>query len=158
MSAAPGAEDYREGALARLEDARRLREQQRWVGAVYLVGWAVEGIRRSLLWIQKRNEEVGHDLRDPPVRAQSLGIIANDDTSLRSDINEVAIVWRNNLRFVGESRFARDLRDLGRSHRIAGRKVRGNPVKANALYLSEVCERIVSRGESIWYGMQSKPR
>lgn len=114
---------------------------------------------RSLLWQHDRGDEIGHDLRDLLTRAQSLGVFANDDETLRADINEVAIVWRNNLRFVGESRFEKDLRNVGRNRSVAGRRVRGNPAKANALAVLEVCERIVSRGESIWLrAQQSKTR
>lgn len=158
MSSPLGSDDYREGALARLEDARRLRDQERWVGAIYMAGRAVETLLRSLLWLNRREQEVSHDLRRLLRRAQSLGLLGEDETRLRVHINEVAILWQNNLRFMGDNRFARVLKETRRDKRVGGRPVLGDALKANANYLLELCEEIVDRGEVVWkrYRRRSK--
>ena len=153
-----GSADYREGALARIEDARRLRDQGRWVGAIYLAGRAVESFLRSLLWLNGRQQEVGHNLRDLLTKARSLGLVSAQDDDLKAEINEVASLWKNNLRFIGDLRFQRDLRDIGRAQRVNNRPVKGDPIKANALVILESCERIISRGEVLWSKQQSKKK
>ena len=70
-----GSEDYRYGALGRLEDARTLYGQERWAGAIYLAGRAVEGLLRSLLWRATREQEIGHDLRQLLTKARSLSVV-----------------------------------------------------------------------------------
>ena len=150
MSSPLGSDDYREGALARLEEARRLRDQQQWVGAVYLAGRAVEAILRSLLWLRGRQQEIGHDLRDLLKRTRSLGILSSDDTELGGYVNDIAVIWYNNLRFVGDNRFLRDLRAAGRHKHIYGRRIKGDVLKANARHVVEMCEAIVTRGDRVW--------
>jgi hypothetical protein len=146
-----GPDDYRDGALARLQDSVRLRESDQWVGAIYLGGRAVECILRALLGIKSRRHEHGHDLRGMLREARSLGIVrAEEDARMQDGINELAAVWHNNLRFVGEARFLRDLRRLNRDKRINGRPVKGDPLKANAVSLLEICESAVARGVLVW--------
>jgi len=145
-----GTDDYHEGALIRLGDARRLSDQERWVGAIYLAGRAVECILRSLWWLKTGQPKIGHDLRDLLRRARSLGMLGADDAKLHDYINEVAVVWYNNLRFVGDSRFLRDLKAVGRDKRAGGQKVKGDALKANARWMVGVCEAIVSRGDLVW--------
>ncbi len=150
MSAPLGTDDYREGALTRLEDARTLYEKRRWAGAIYLAGRAVEGILRSLLWLRSAEQTIGHDLRDLLKRTRSLGLLSDDEGSFQDDINEVAVVWYNNLRFVGDDRFLRDLRSVGRDKRLNDRRIKGDPLKANSWRMLEVCEAIVNRGDVVW--------
>ena len=145
-----GSDDYREGALARLEDARRLKDKERWVAAIYLAGRAVEAILRSLLWLRSKEQGVGHDLRDCLKRARSLGLLRKDETQLQDHINDVAVIWHNNLRFVGSNRLLRDLRATGRDKRIGSRRVKGDALKANAGHMIEICESIVARGDQVW--------
>lgn len=115
-----------------------------------MAGRAVESILRSLLWSSSREQQVGHDLRDLLKRARSLGLMAEDETQLQDQVNDVAIVWYNNLRFVGSNRFLRDLGATGRDKRIGKRSVKGDPLKANAKHMVETCESIVARGDVVW--------
>lgn len=108
-----GADDYREGAFCRLDDARHLCAERRWVGGAYLAGRAAEAMFRSLLWLRGRQQEVGHDLRELLRRTRSLGMLTDrDETALHTAVMEVAVVWHNNLRFSGEQSFLRRLKRL----------------------------------------------
>lgn len=151
MGLSLGSDDYREGALERLQDAVCLGEQERWTGAVYLAGRAAEAMLRSLLWLKRREQEIGHDLRDVLKRAQSLGLLGEDESQLQNDINEVAVIWQNNLRFVGSKCFGRHLRAISKDKRVAGRRVKGDPLKPNAKHMIEICESIVARGDVVWH-------
>lgn len=144
-------EDYREGALARLEDARSLCAQKRWTGAIYLAGRAVEGLLRSLLWSRTREQEIGHDLRQLVTKARSLSVVnAQDETRILDSLNEIAVIWHNDLRFVGDDWLLRRLKPLGRLSRIGDMRVKGDPLKANATCALEACEAIMARGDLVW--------
>lgn len=156
-----GSEDYRLGALARWDDAQRLREKRRWVASIYLAGRAVECILRSVLWNAGRTQEIGHDLKDLLKRARSAGshprqAVLRDDP-FQDAVNEVAIVWRNDLRFTGDERFRRLLASIGRSTHIGKRRIQEDPIKANAISILEACESIISRGEP-WCRSQKNRR
>lgn len=149
-----GSEDYREGALLRIREARFLYDQHgSWIGAIYLSGRAVEALFRSLLWIRDRRQEIGHDLKDVLTRVQSLNILNEDERRLMSDltdaVNELAILWRNDLRYTGEKRYRRFLEMNGRHRKIRGLKVKGDFLKANAKASLEAGEKIVACGEPI---------
>lgn len=143
--------DYRDGARLRLHEAQRLYDSRHWGGATYLGGRAVEGMLRSLLWLRSRQQEVGHDLRQLLRRAESLGLLeAADRARIADQVNELAIVWHNSLRFASDAAFDRWLKALGRHVVVNGRRVFGPPAKANAKSALEASELIVSRGELIW--------
>ncbi|MBI4582359.1 MAG: HEPN domain-containing protein [Planctomycetes bacterium] len=148
-----GTDDYREGAMLRLFDAQVLRDGQAWIGAMYLAGRAAEAVLRGLLWCEGREQEIGHDLRDLVKRVRSLSTLADRDRidldRLEDDVNELAAIWRNDLRYTGSKRFDRMLKESKRFWRIGGKPVKGDPEKANALSVLEACERIVSVGEPL---------
>jgi hypothetical protein len=146
-----GREDYRDGALSRLAEARLLYDNQQWVGAIYLAGRAVEAILRSLLWVPEQPSQVGHDLRDLLARVRSRDLMrdasANELDRLDNAVNELAVVWRNDLRYTGARRFQRWLDATGRNKRVGSLRVAGDPAKANARSVLEASERVVSIGE-----------
>jgi len=152
-----GAADYRDAARHRIEDARRLRETERWVGAIYLAGRAVESMLRCLIWLKTRASTEGHDLRLLLKRGRELNVIAVHDDSILDGINEIAVLWHNNLRFYGDATYGRFLRDLRRDRTdMDGRKIRGDPIKANGITFLEICERIVAHGDLIWKRLNTK--
>jgi len=62
-------ENYRKGALERLDDAGRLLRQERLGDAIYLAGRAVEGMLRAVVWLNdsdvregRKSLETGHQL------------------------------------------------------------------------------------------------
>lgn len=142
-----GAEDYREGALCRLKDAQSLYDCSRWAGVIYMAGRAAEGMLRGLLWRDGQQQHVGHDLRDLLRRARAARLVGIDDPEMLNSINEVAIVWSNDLRFIGEGKLQTRLRGIGRTKLVAGRPVKGDPLKANALHILNACTAIVTRGD-----------
>ena len=146
-----GSKDYRYGALSRLEEARTLRDNERWVGTIYLAGRAVEALLRSLLWVKTREQEIGHDLRKLLTRARFLGVVKTEDEKrILDSLGDIAVIWHNDLRFVGEGWLLRRLKALGRLTRINEMRVKGDPLKANAMKVLEACETIMSRGDLLW--------
>lgn len=143
-----GAAQYREGALYRLEDAKVMLGEGRWVSAAYLSGRAVESMMRALIWLktQKDSQGVGHDLRDLLRQARSLNMLTDKDHGQMIDaINFIAVVWQNNLRYIGPVGFRAYLKAKSRD-----RGVRGDFVKYNVRRLVEDCERVIARGEIVW--------
>lgn len=145
-----GPQDYREGAKARLEDAQALFDKSQWVGSVYVAGRAAQAMLRSLI-ARRGSLEVGHDLRDHVKQVRALGMMRRDgDEQIEDAVNELVVVWRNDLRFSGERRFRQLLTQVGRHKRIGSRRIGGDPAKANARSLINAAEAVVSRGERIW--------
>ena len=77
-----GGKDYRDGALERLTEARRLVDAGAYAGGVYLAGRGVEGILRSVLWHKdsditagRKSLETGHDLKELLLLVQNLGLL-----------------------------------------------------------------------------------
>jgi len=150
VSLAP--EDYREAASRRLEEGWVLYRESRWEGATYLAGRAAQAMLRSLLVVQGRSLEVGHNLRQHLSKVRTLGILQHrNDEAMEDAVNELAVVWRNDLRFTGAKRFRRLLRKAGRLAKIRGRRIRGIPEKANALSLLNAADTVVSRGDLTWH-------
>lgn len=146
-----GPNDYRYGALDRLGDARLLYGLEHWAGAIYLGGRAVEGLLRSLLWRATDQPGIGHDLSELLARARSLGAVTSEDAARVVDsINEIAVVWSNDLRFVGDDCLLRRIKKAKRHIRIGGMRVRGDPLKANACSVLDACEKVMHRGELVW--------
>ena len=145
-----GSEDYREAALLRMSEAERLREASEWIGSIYLAGRAAEAVLRSLYWLKTRQQDTGHDLKALLKRVfVLLPFPADLEKRLDDAVNEIAVVWRNDLRFTGEKRFRRLLKESGRLHKIGSNRVQGDPVKANALSVLGACATVVALGEPI---------
>ncbi|MCC7293727.1 MAG: HEPN domain-containing protein [Phycisphaerales bacterium] len=147
MSLSP--DDYREGAPTRLEEANQLYGSEKWVSTIYLAGRAVEALFRCLLLGQGKSLEVGHDLRSLLKRMGEVLPDTPGTFNIEDAVNQIAAVWKNDLRFCGEARMARILKQAGRTRRIGSMSVKGDPLKANARVVLEACERIVARGEPI---------
>ncbi len=146
-----GPEDYREGARRRIDDAWSLFDQERWEGAVYLAGRAAQAMLRGLLARQRGELQVGHDLREHLRQVRGLGILKlNEDDELEDAINDLAVLWRNDLRFTGARRFRQLLKQAGRLERIGRKRISGDPEKPNARGLLNAAEAVVSRGNLIW--------
>jgi len=145
-----GAEDYREGSLLRLKEAKILYASEKWVGAIYLAGRAVEALFRCLLWRQSKEQEIGHDLKKMLTRVRSWDLLPQaDEMMIRSCLNKIAVIWRNDLRFTGDERFYRILKQSKRDQGIGKMPVKGDPAKANAKIVLEACETIIAIGEPL---------
>lgn len=145
------APDYRDAALLRLKEAQDLYDCGQWVGTTYLAGRAVEAVLRALLWRKGRQQEVGHSIRGLLSKVGDLGLLTEGDRERLLDrVNDVAIVWNNDLRFASTRKFLQHLRAARRDRRIGTRPVTGAPDKANAKNTLEASEAIVTRGDMIW--------
>ena len=60
-------------------------------------------------------------------------------------MNEIVILWHNNLRFASEARLKAHLAGL---NRVQG--VKGDPLKKNASDLIDAAQLIVNRGMVLW--------
>ena len=60
-------------------------------------------------------------------------------------MNEVVLLWHNNLRFASEASLKALLRRMGRLQRV-----KGNPLKNSALQLIEAAQTVIDRGVALW--------
>ena len=135
--------------MERLREARILYDFQCWTGSVYLAGRAVEAVLRGLLRIKGRAHEAGRDLLEmlKQTPLPDLDMTGSDKgETIFAAMNELAVVWRNDLRFTGDRRFRRLLNASGRLRRIGKMQVKGNPLKANAKSVLEASERVLAIG------------
>jgi hypothetical protein len=126
---------------------------------MYCGGLAVECLLRAFRWSEDTTFEGRHNLSEL-LKASGLMRIDDDlmrrkDVSeneiresgerLREAMNEIVILWHNNLRFASEASLKALLKRIGR---LEG--VKGNPLKKNALDLLEAAQTVISRGEALW--------
>ncbi len=145
-------DDYREGCLLRLQEAWSLYDDHQWVGAIYLSGRGVEALLRGAILKRLRRLEVGHDLKQ--LLAELRSSLDMPDEALdriENSVNEVAVLWRNDVPFTGNSRFKRLLKLTGRLQRTGVQKIKGDPLKANAKSFMEACQDIINAGEPVWF-------
>ena len=103
-------EQYRRGALERLSDARVLLRAGQFAGSAAASGRAVEGMLRAVIWKRdidimtgKKSLDTGHDLRELLTHVRNLGLLsyhAGLDAELESQIQDIARLWFNNMRFL----------------------------------------------------------
>lgn len=134
--------DYYQAGLERMQQAEKLfAKGGAYALAMYCGGLAVECLLRAFRWSETTGFEGRHDLTD---LLKACGILRVDDDYMRrrgkseEDIhessiqfrgamNEVVILWHNNLRFSSESRLKAHLRKI---KRVQG--IKGDPLKKNA--------------------------
>jgi hypothetical protein len=71
--------------------------------------------------------------------------VLRQSSLLQAAVSDVAVLWRNNLRFASETRLKAFLVSMKRH---VGKK--GDICKANALDLLNAAEKIVNRGVLLW--------
>ena len=154
--AAIGENDYRTGALERLEEASLLLRQQRLGGSIYLAGRAVEGMLRAVMWkgdpdyaAGRKSLETGHDLREMLRRARNLGVLRQSDVrdSIVADVQKVGRLWLNNMRFLSTARVRSIWYKQGEVH---GKRDMGQA--AREYY--DACSAIIKRCEALWQRKQ----
>ena len=153
------AEDYYKAGMERMPQARRAYDDGRsFALAMYCGGLAVECLLRAFRW--KENQTFGrHDLTELLKASRLLAInqdllrakkisdeaIRESSLELRAAVNDVAILWHNNLRFASEARLNAFLKEI---KRVQG--VKGDPLKKNALDLVNAAEKIITRAMVLW--------
>jgi len=102
-------DDYRKGALERLDDAFILLRAGQFSGSVSDAGRAVEGMLRAAIWKRdadvragKKSLETGHNLRMLLTHVHNLGLLSSTeprDDGLDEQVQRIAQLWFNNMRF-----------------------------------------------------------
>jgi hypothetical protein len=144
-----GGDDYRRGAIERLNDARILMRAEQFAGSVSDAGRAVEGMLRAVIWKRDRDVqtgrkslETGHDLRELLVHVNNLGMLSTSesDDDLKEQVQHIARLWFNNLRYA-PSRFLEtrwyNLGEVGRNRTLKQ--------ASESFYFA--CERVIKRCE-----------
>jgi hypothetical protein len=154
------AEQYYRAGLERMAQARRIYQaREGFALAMYCGGLAVESLLRAFRWTADTSFEGRHDLSDLLKGSRLLRIDdeymrrkgATDDAiydsglKLRGAVNEVIILWHNNLRFASESSLKAFLNKIGKLH-----GVKGDPLKKNAMDLLNAAQRVIDRGVTLW--------
>jgi len=141
---------YRRGAMERLNDARVLLRAGQFAGSASASGRAVEGMLRAVIWKQdidvmkgRKSLETGHDLRELLAHVRNLGLLSGRgtlDVALESDIQDIARLWFNNMRFAS-SRFVES-----RWYNL-GEVRKGRTLKQAIESFHFACESVVKRCE-----------
>ncbi|HET6249953.1 MAG TPA: hypothetical protein VFE47_19845 [Tepidisphaeraceae bacterium] len=149
-----GENDYRIGAKERMEEAYILLRQSRFGGAIYITGRATEGILRAVIWKSdpeyrtgRKSLETGHDLRRLLDVVGRLGIMAPNrlKDQIAGDVQHVARLWFNDMRFLPESRIRREWLAL---REISGKR----PLKLATGEYYDACSAILKKCEVLWPG------
>jgi hypothetical protein len=149
-----GEVDYRDGAKERLRESFALLRCEHFAGSIYLAGRAVEGMLRAIIWKSdseyaagKKSLETGHNLRDMLRLVRNLGVLRDHALrdSLTPDVQKVARLWWNNMRFLSTAKVNRLWYDLGE---IGGRRT----MKQAAEEYYDSCSAIIKRCEALWQG------
>lgn len=155
------ADHYFRASVERMSQAQHLyREGEGYYAlAMYAAGLAVECLLRAFLVKRKREFESRHDLLllfkesgildvDPgKLKAQGLTDeqILGHQKVLRSSVNDVVILWRNNYRFASEARILGHLKRMKLYQRA-----KGGLLKAKAYDLLKAAQRVLDKGVLQW--------
>jgi HEPN domain-containing protein len=155
------AEHYFLASAERLSQAQHLYREGKgqYALAMYAAGLAVECLLRAYMVKRKSEFESRHDLLllfkesgildvDPDkLKAKGLDDeqIRIHQQVLRSSVNEVFILWRNNYRFASEARLLAYLKQLKLYQRV-----KGDLLKAKAYDLLQAAQRFIEKGVFQW--------
>jgi hypothetical protein len=152
-------EDYRRGALERLDDAGRLLRQDRLGDAIYLAGRAVEGMLRAVVWLHdldvaqgRKSLDSGHQLPELLQSVADLGLLragGDRDQALRDSVQVIAQQWFNNLRFAS----TRFVHTLWWAQRIVTNRW---TLKQAAEEFYDACGTVINRCEELCHSKSSK--
>jgi hypothetical protein len=78
-------------------------------------------------------------------KGKSESEIQDAGRKFRSAIQEVILLWHNNLRFASEASLRAFLNNIGRLQGI-----KGDPLKKNAMDLLNAAQTVIDRGETLW--------
>lgn len=152
-------EQYYHASLERLKQARTIyQEGDAYSLAVYCGGVAVESLLRAFL-SKGRSFDGRHDLLKLLKAGSLLQIHDNfmrekgapeetirlTSVEFRTAMNEIIILWHNNLRYASEAALKTHLNHLGKL-----RGIKGDPLKKNTRDLLEAAQQIINRGVALW--------
>jgi hypothetical protein len=139
-------DDYIEGASERIGAAYGLYAERRFVDAIYLAGVAVECILRAFATEETDEFESRHDL-SRLMKAATLERFVGEKQRQASAaaLGEVWARWKNNYRYVGDSRLRSEIKRLE-----LDRGIKGDTLKENARMALENALTIVNKGTFQW--------
>jgi hypothetical protein len=153
-------EEYYRAAVERMRQARDLFDAGgNYALAMYCAGLAVECMLRAFRWRNDASFDGRHDLEDLLKASDLLHIneermrkrgepqqaIDEVAVALRAAMNDVVVLWHNNLRFASEDSLRAFLKRAGRL-----RGVKGDAVRKNARDLLNAAQTVVDRGVALW--------
>ena len=143
------ADDYREAAEERAEDARTLYEAGRYALAHYTAGLAVECLLRAYRRRSDPDFDSRHDLQQLYVASGFMHVVSSvGDRQRAAALTWLDVLlprWRNNHRYLSERSFRHFLKQEG-----LDRGVRGNYVKENSRLVVDAASRLVQLGVGRW--------
>ena len=153
-----GEAEYRKGARDRIGEAFLLLQQEAFGGSVYLAGRGAEGALRAVVWkadpeIRQRRKsfDAGHDLRNLLTNVRNLGLLrtGGPDDSLIADVQHVARLWYNNMRFASARAIETQWYNLGE---ISGHRT----FKQASREFYDSCSAVIKRCEALCQNRMSK--
>ena len=155
------ADHYFRASVERMSQAHILYREGngRYALAMYVAGLAVECLLRAYMVRRKREFESRHDLlllfkesgilNVDPDKLKARGLtdeqIQEHQKILKSSVNVVFILWRNNYRFASEARLLAHLKKM----KLYQRK-KGDLLKAKAYDLLKAAQGFIDRGVLQW--------
>lgn len=154
------AEQYFRVSVERMGQARKIHSDgNAFALSMYCGGLAVESLLRAFRWTEDTSFEGRHDLSDllkasrllkfdddyMRRRGASEEAIRQSGLKLRGAMNQILVLWHNNLRYASEASAMAFLKQAGRFQ-----GVKGDPLKKNALDLVEAAQTVVDRGVVLW--------
>ncbi len=152
--------EYYRASLERLRQAKTLyKEDDAYALSMYCGGLAVECLLRAFRWRNDKHFEGRHDLIDLlkasgilRVGEEHMRNLGKDEDDVRKSseefrvaVNEIAVLWRNNLRFASEARLKAHLIQIKKVQRT-----KGDPLKKNAADVIDAAQLVVNRGMVLW--------
>ncbi len=143
---------YRQGAIERLLESFDLLRARRFAGSIYLAGRAVEAILRAAAWKadaefgqRKKTLETGHDLRELLGLVRSLGVLraTGIQDTLGANVQHVARLWFNNMRFASTRLIDARWRKQGEVHKQ-------RTFKHASTDFHDRCAAVVKTCEALW--------
>ena len=152
--------DYYRAGLQRLRQAKLLHANgDSYALAMYCGGLAVECLLRAFRWKDDKTFSGRHNLKE---LLKASGILRVDEDRMhrrgkdyedsrkaavefRAAINELVVLWHNNLRYASEARLKAHLATIDRT-----RGIKGDPLKKNSMDLLNAAQLVIDRGIVLW--------
>ena len=139
--------DYKIASIERIDAARRLYEQKKYVAAIYIAGVAVECLLRAYMKRKSPHFESRHDLQSLLKESGLMDFIRpTDHKKLSACFGEVWSRWKNNYRYASSERLTSEYRRL----KHYNKKIKGDLLKANSFTIIENAFMIINKGVARW--------
>lgn len=135
-------------SIERMRGARRAREEEDFVLAMYLAGLAVECILQAVCHLDDPSHDARHHLPKWLNKCRTSLQDAINAPGVRGHWTTVVNVWRNQLRYLSEDALLGFLRRIKRDRLVSGG---GEAImKVNADRLLESADVVHRRGLAAW--------